>query len=941
MFWNEDINQIKDKLNTDLEKGLTDKQASNLLRKNGPNALPTSKKKSIFTMCLEHLVEPFTFVLIALLIIAAVLGKYAEVVVIVLIVILEMFLSIYQERKAMNSLDSLKKLVKDHAVVIREGRKYTIDVKNLVPGDLIYLEAGMFLPADVRIIQSFNLRVNESLLTGESNLIIKTIEPINQSNLAIGDRTNMAFMSTLIATGSGLAIVVATGKNTEIGKITKLLQEEKEPKSPLAKQIIFLVRSICVAALILGIFIFCIQYFVSKNSWVDALIFTIALVVAVIPEGLNVIVTVALSLGSRRMAKRHAIVKRLNAVETLGQVNVICSDKTGTLTENRMTVTKFYLNDEVEASTNLKLTSLQKKLFLQCLVLDNNSSVAEKKVTGDPTEIALLKWAEDLKLNSKKIQKTYPRLHELPFDSERKLMSTLNKYDDNKQYLFVKGAPDHLLERCTHFIIEDKKYKMSQIFKDQLNTHLQNMSDQALRVLGAAYREVKIKDKKDLNNLEYMESNLIFLGLVGMIDPPRKEVKEVLVNTRSAGIDTKMITGDHLNTAVAIGKELTILEHKDQAISGQEIEKLSDKALKRDINKYQVFARVSPEHKVRVIKALQAHGNIVSMTGDGVNDAPSLKAANIGVAMGVTGTDVAKEAAQVVLTDDNFLTIVDAIEEGRNIYNKLKRIICFIIVTNLAQVLAITVGIFLNWGDLLTALQVLWINLIVESFLSITMSMGPNNPKLMKEKPIDKKENILRGSWKFIIYVSVISAGLLLVIAKFLPLALGTDAKTGYIYAFVFMSNAPVFYSISFAVGRYDLIFTKMLLQNRAFLISFAIALAINAGIVFIPGINGAFGIDSNISFVAWIICLVIAIVPMMLLELFKGFLLLIKPKVDQKLAADFPELTKKQRKIKTKKIKLEDKILKDKTKHDEAIDQKIEKVKQKVEKKKVKKKKK
>ncbi|MGL5268178.1 MAG: cation-translocating P-type ATPase [Spiroplasma sp.] len=931
MFWNEDVSKIKDKLNTDLEKGLNDKQAAGLLRKNGLNQLPTSKNKSIFSMILEHLLEPFTFVLLALLIIASVLGKWAEVVVIVLIIILEMFLSIYQEWKAMNSLDSLKKLVKDHAVVIREGKKYTIDVKNLVVGDLIYLEAGMFLPADVRIVQSFNLRVNESLLTGESNLIIKITEPIAKENLAIGDRINMAFMSTMIAAGSGLAIVVATGKDTEIGKITKLLQDEKEPKSPLSRQIIFLVRTICIAALVLGIFIFCIQYFIANTTWGNSLIFTIALVIAVIPEGLNVIVTVSLSLGSRRMAKANAIVKRLNAVETLGQVNVICSDKTGTLTENKMTVTKYYLKDDIEESETLKLTTSQKKLFLECLVLDNNSSLSHNKIIGDPTEAALLKWAEDLKINSNSLQNIYPRIHELPFDSDRKLMSTINKYHD-KNYLFIKGAPDNLLERCSYLLIDDEKVKMTAAFKAKINEQLHTMSNQALRVLGAAYKE--IKQNHDFNDLDYMESNLTFLGLVGMIDPPRKEVKDALINAKAAGINTKMITGDHLNTAIAVAKELTILEYSNQAISGEEIERISDKRLKKDIHKYQVFARVSPEHKVRIIKALQANGDIVSMTGDGVNDAPSLKAANIGVAMGITGTDVAKEAAQVILTDDNFLTIIDAIEEGRNIYNKLKRIICFIIITNLSQVLAIILGIFLKWQDILTPLQILWINLIVESFLAITMSMGPNNPKLMKNRPIDKKENILKGSWKFIIYVAVITSTLLLLTFKFLPLGLGSIPDMGYIYAFVFMVNAPVFYSMSFAIGKEDFIFSKLFLLNRPFLISVVFSLAINALIVFVPGLSTAFGIDASISFIAWICCLAIAVVPTILLELFKLFLLYVQPKINKQMKVIFPKFVARKQKVTKKKGEIENKILKSKAKQDERIDKKIEKVKAKARKK-------
>ncbi|MDQ7983249.1 MAG: cation-translocating P-type ATPase [Spiroplasma sp.] len=870
MFWKDDINKVALDLNTDLEKGLTANQAANTLKKDGFNQLPTTKQKSVFKMILEYIIEPFNLVLLVLLVIAAVLGRYAEVVVIVLIVIVEIFLGVYQEKKAANSLDSLKKLVKNHAVVIREGKKFTVDAKELVVGDLLYLEAGMFLPADVRIIQSFNLRINESILTGESNLVIKTIAPLNNDSLGIGDRTNMGFMSTMVATGSGLAIVVATGKNTEIGKITKLLQEEKEKKSPLSKQITWLITIICILAILLGVIIFCIQYFVNKEYWAESLIFAVALAIAIIPEGLNVIVTVSLSLGSRRMAKKNAIVKRLNAVETLGQVNVICSDKTGTLTENRMTVQKYWLHDEVQDAVNFDQETQQEKLFIQSLVLDNNSSVADQKITGDPTEAALLKWAEDLKINSRQIQKKYRRIHELPFDSDRKLMSTINNYDGQK-YLFIKGAPDKLIKVCTHILIDNKKIKLTKELKSTITRKIATLSDQALRVLGAGYRVI-IKEH-DFNDVAYMERSLIFLGLVGMIDPPRKEVKSALITTQGAGITTKMITGDHLNTAVAIGKELNLLKNKDQAISGEKIERLTDKKLQQSIHKYQVFARVSPEHKVRIIKALQAHKDIVSMTGDGVNDAPSLKAANIGVAMGITGTDVAKEAAQVVLTDDNFSTIVDAIEEGRNIYNKLKRIICFIIITNLSQVLAIIIASLLRWGNLLTPLQILWINLIVESVLSITMSMGPNSPKLMRQKPINGRESILKGSWKFIIFVGVILAALLLVSFKFLPEQLGYANDHGFIYAFIIMVNAPVFYSIAFSLGRHETIFTSKIFENRAFYVSVLISFVLNVLIIFVPGLNDVFGVKIQVSFVEWIICIAIAVIPTACLEVFKFFL--------------------------------------------------------------------
>lgn len=876
MYWKDDINKVAADLNTDLEKGLTANQAATILKKEGFNQLPMTKQKSVLRLVFEYLIEPFNLVLVALLVIAGILGRYPEVVVIVLIVIIEIFLGVYQEKKAANSLDALKKLVKNNAVVIREGKKFTIDAKELVVGDLIYLEAGMFLPADVRIIQSFNLRFNESILTGESNLVIKTVNPINVENLGIGDRTNMGFMSTMVAVGSGLAIVVATGKNTEIGKITKLLQEAKEPKSPLSKQITFLITTICILAVLLGVAIFCIDFFANKAHWADALIFGVALAIAIIPEGLNAIVTVSLSLGSRRMAKKNAIVKRLNAVETLGQVNVICSDKTGTLTENKMTVQKYWLDEEIKEAMSFENATLQETLFLQALVLDNNSSVADQKITGDPTEAALLKWAEDLKINSRQIQKKYRRIHELPFDSDRKLMSTINKYDD-KKYLFIKGAPDNLIKHCTHILIGNKKMKLTKELRITVTKNIAKMSDDALRVLGAGYRVLLAEH--DYNDIQYMEKNIIFLGLVGMIDPPRREVKNSLAITKAAGITTKMITGDHVNTAVAIGKELGLLTDKDQAISGDKIERLTDKKLKQQIHKYQVFARVSPEHKVRIIKALQAHKDVVSMTGDGVNDAPSLKAANIGVAMGITGTDVAKEASQVVLTDDNFSTIVDAIEEGRNIYNKLKRIICFIIVTNISQVLAIIIASLLKWGNLLTPLQILWINLIVESVLSITMSMGPNNPRLMLEKPINGKENILKGSWKFIIYIAVILCGLLLVSFYFLPKQLGYSGDYnssdyhGFIYTFIIMVNAPVFYAISFSLGRHEPIFTKKIFHNRAFYISVLISFALNVLIVFVPGLSDVFGIKIQVGFVEWIVCLAIAMIPTVCLEVFKFLL--------------------------------------------------------------------
>lgn len=874
MIWNDTTKELAKKLNTNFVTGLTEENAAQLLIATGTNQLPTSKKKPIWKIVLAHFIEPFVLVLIALAIIATVIGQWQEAIVVFLIVMVDATLATYQEIKAAASLDSLKKLVSSQAVVIRDGIKHDIDAKDLVVGDLVYLDAGMFVPADLRIIQSYNLHTNESLLTGESTLISKTVEASPAEKLAIAERTNLAFMSTTVATGSGLGLVYATAKNSEIGKITTLLQEEKQPKSPLTKQMSFLIRLISVFALLLGLTMFLLEFLLIKVPVASALIFGIALTIAVIPEGLQVIVTVSLSLGSSRMAKKHAIVKHLPAVETLGQVDIICSDKTGTLTQNKMTVKKYYLTKIVKNSDDFKKKTKQEQLFLDCLVLCNNSSVGKNKTVGDPTEAALINWSEVLNFSTKTLIDKYPRIYEIPFDSNRKLMSTIHQYDQEK-YVFVKGAVDNMINICSHVLINNERVVLTAEIKQQIITAMNEMSNSALRVLGASYRV--ITNKQDYNNINEIENNLTFLGLVGMIDPPRNEVKASLVKTKKAGIDTIMITGDHLNTAVAIGQELGLIENKTQAFSGADIDQLSDKSFNENVNQYRVFARVSPEHKVKIVKALQSHKKVVSMTGDGVNDAPSLKAADIGVAMGITGTDVAKESAQIVLTDDNFATIVDAIEEGRNIYSKIKRIVIFILITNMAQVFAIVIGSIFGWNELLQPIQILWINLIVESVIAIPMSMGPNNPNLMLEKPTKRNDRILTGSWGFIGVVSIVLSTLLLLAFHFLPLILKEGPDQGFIYVFVIMVNAPIFYAFSFVSGANTGIINKITWKNKYIWIAAISAFTINTFITFTPVVREAFGIHQEFYVVDWLICLALATIPMWLLETYKGIRFLVK----------------------------------------------------------------
>lgn len=873
MVWNEKIKDIANELNTNIATGLSEEVAAELLLENGPNQLPISKKKPIWKIVLQHFLEPFVLVLIALAIVAVAIGQWQEAIVVFLIVIVDATLSTYQEVKAASSLDALKKLVSSQAVVIRNGNKYDIDAKDLVIGDLIYLEAGMFVPADVRVIQSYNLRTNESLLTGESTLVTKTTEEIKDEKLALGEQTNIAFMSTSVAAGSGLGIVYALAKTSEIGKITKLLQAEKEIKSPLTKQMAFLIRLISVFALTLGLIMFLVQFFAFQKSAINSLIFGIALAIAVIPEGLQVIVTVALSLGSSRMAKKHAIIKHLPAVETLGQVDIICSDKTGTLTQNKMTVQKYYLTKTIQDVNLFTRKNKQEQLFLDCLVLCNNSEFHKNKTVGDPNEAALINFSEHLKFSTKEIKNKHKRIYEIPFDSERKLMSTINEYEKDT-YVFVKGAADSMIQVCTHALIGNVRVKMTKEIKQQILEKLDEMSNAALRVLGTSYKIIT-NEQKDYSNVKQIESQLTFLGLVGMIDPPRKEVKGALLRTKKAGIDTIMITGDHLNTAVAIGQDLGLIESKNQAISGKLIDEMSEEDLNANINQYRVFARVSPEHKVRIVKALQSHNKIVSMTGDGVNDAPSLKAANIGVAMGITGTDVAKEASQMVLTDDNFSTIVDAIEEGRNIYSKIKRIVCFVLITNMAQVLAIVFGAIFKWEELLQPIQILWINLIVESVIAIPMSMGPNNPDLMLDKPIQRNDRIISGSWGFIGVISIVLSALLLLTFHFLPPVLNDAITDGYVFVFVIMVNAPIFYAFSFVSGAKTSIFSKITWRNKFIWMAAIIAFGVNALIIFVPKIQNAFAIDEAFRITDWLVCVALSTIPMWLLEIYKGLKIL------------------------------------------------------------------
>lgn len=610
------------------------------------------------------------YVLLGAAVITILIKEYSDAIIILTVVILNAVIGVIQEYKAEKAVEALKKMTTPKSLVRRNGEIIEIKSEEVVPGDIVILDAGRYIPADIRLIESANLQIEESALTGESVPSQKDASVnLTDPKTPIGDRANMAFMSTLVTYGRGEGVVVATAMDTEIGKIAKILDDDSNEMTPLQKRLDELGRILGFLAIGICVLIFVIAI-LQKRDVMEMFLTAISLAVAAIPEGLAAIVAIVLALGVTRMSKINAIVKKLPAVETLGSVNIICSDKTGTLTQNKMTVTRQYtyglLTDIPASAGNLTGTAEENEL-IKTLVLCSDATYENGQGTGDPTEVALIVLGNKFDMKKDELNKEHKRVSEFPFDSDRKLMSTLN-VEGNGYRVNTKGALDNLLKICTYVLAKGEVIPLTDEIKENFLKVAEEMSDSALRVLGAAY-----KNTRDIIEPEEMEKDLILIGIVGMIDPPRLEVKDSIREAINAGIIPIMITGDHKNTAFAIAKELDIAESIEQSITGAEIDEMSEEEFAKNINKYRVFARVSPEHKVKIVKAFKAQGNIVSMTGDGVNDAPSLKYADIGVAMGITGTDVAKGASDMILTDDNFTTIVHAIEEGRNIYNNIKR----------------------------------------------------------------------------------------------------------------------------------------------------------------------------------------------------------------------------------------------------------------------------
>ncbi len=788
-WFNKTIKEVEQELSTNLSRGLESNKVEENKIQYGLNELKEKKKETLFQKFIAQFKDFSIIVLIIAAIVSGIVGVaegegITDTVIILIVVLLNAIIGVIQESKAEKSLEALKKLSEHAAKVIRDGKEQVIPARELVPGDLVIIETGDYVSADLRIIEAINLKAQESSLTGESVPVEKETQELNAKEVGVGDRINMLFSSSLITYGRGKAIVVETGMNTEVGKIAGMLNETEKQETPLQQRLNSLGKTLGIAALTICAIIFIIGLLQGKGI-IDMFMTAVSLAVAVIPEGLVAVSTIVLAIGVQKMVKKNAIVKKLPAVETLGSSTVICSDKTGTLTQNKMTVEKIFCNNKTTDVSKTEKTEEFDKMIYNCMLCNDTRLLENGELVGDPTETALVDMALKLKYKQE-IYEENKRVEEVPFDSERKLMTTVNE-NNGKYIVYTKGGVDELLRICNSYLYNGEVKKDLNEYAKIIRENNENMAKEALRVLAFAYKEIDHMPTKQ--EMKTIETDLTFIGMVGMIDPPREEAKKAVEKCKTAGIKTVMITGDHKVTAVAIAKKLGILENDSEALTGAELEKISDEELKRDIRKYSVYARVSPEHKVRIVKAWQANGEIVAMTGDGVNDSPALKTSDIGCAMGKVGTEVAKEAADVILTDDNFATIVSAVEEGRRIYDNILKVIQFLISCNVGEVVVLLLATLFApiiakcFGisdvamlQVLLPIHILWINLVTDTFPALALAFDPANKDIMNRKPIKKNEGIFTKGRTFRIIYQGIMIGLLTLIAFLIGLAIPNDA---------------------------------------------------------------------------------------------------------------------------------------------------------------------
>lgn len=855
--------EVLKQLGTDEKIGLSEGEIKKRQEKYGKNKLKEKKKESIFIKFLKQFNDFMIIILIIASIVSAVVSKmqgendYVDSIIIIGIVIFNALMGVIQEAKAEKSIEALKQLAPQMAKVIRGGKSILINSEELVKGDLIDLEAGNFVPADCRILESYNLKIEESSLTGETQSSLKDANIICKKDIPLGDMKNMAFMASIIVNGHGKAVVTETGMDTKVGQIANMIIEDEAPQTPLQKKLGEVGKILGIACLIICIIIF-VMGLIKHIEPIEMFMTSVGLAVAAIPEGLPAIVTIMLSIGVTKMAKKNSIIRKLPAVETLGSSSVICSDKTGTLTQNKMKV--------------VDIRSQNKKFILELATLCTDCDIfvenGNRIVSGEPTEKAIVEECLNKGTLKSDLESVMPRINEIPFSSDRKMMTTIHKIG-NKYRVITKGAPDVLIQRCTKEVLESDSYnnvRVKALETSKIQSDNRQMARKALRVIAVAYKDVdSLPSKIDTVSLE---NNLTFVGLIGMIDPPRNGVKEAVSTCRNAGIKTVMITGDHLETAKAIATELGILRLNDKAITGQELDKMTQNQLEKNIKEYSVFARVTPEHKVRIVKAWQRNGAVVAMTGDGVNDSPALKNADIGIAMGKNGTDVAKNAADIILTDDNFVTIVEAVKQGRNIYDNIKKAIHFLIATNIGEIVTIFMGLVLGLKSPLLAIQLLWINLVTDSLPAIALGLERPEKDIMNRKPVNSKKGIFAdGLWNKII-VEGIMIGMLTIVS----FSIGNkyyNLEVGRTMAFLSIGLLELIHS--FNVKSEKSIFEAGIFENKYLLGSFILGILVQIIVVIIPNLANVFEVVP-LNLAQWIITIAISIIPIPVMELQKKF---------------------------------------------------------------------
>ena len=869
MWQSFNIHEIERKFRTNIDKGLTKEEALNRQKEFGENKLEEQKKDNLFIRFLKQFNDFMIIILIVAAIISALVSfwqganDYIDSIIIISIVVLNAIMGVVQEAKAEKSLEALKNMSAPMAKVRRNGRILTIRGSEIVPGDIVLLEAGNFVPADCRLINSSNLKIEESSLTGETVPVDKDADVLLEENTPIGDTINMAFANTIVVNGHAEGIVTEIGMNTKVGKIANMIINNEAPETPIQKKLGEVGKTLGTAVLSICVIIFVIGV-LKKIPPVEMFMTSVGLAVAAIPEGLPAIVTIMLSIGVTRMAKKNSIIRKLPAVETLGSSSVICSDKTGTLTQNKMQVKKVM-------DVNGECSELQKNIILE---LGSMCTDVEGEV-GEAAELAIVNAAKMLGKYKERLYQKFTRIGDIPFDSNRKMMSTIHKIDLNTDYginnilpnlqdkflNITKGAPDVLLQKCTKYYSNGKIYNIDSKVIHNIEKMNTMMADNALRVIAVAYSQMpRLPTQIDSKSIE---NNLIFIGLIGMIDPPREGVKEAVANCQSAGIKTVMITGDHIATAKAIAKEIGILKKGDLSITGQELEKISQKEFEKNIFKYSVFARVSPEHKVRIVEAFQKTGAVVAMTGDGVNDAPALKRADIGIAMGKNGTDVAKNASDMILTDDNFVTIVGAVKEGRNIFENIKKAVHFLIATNIGEIVTIFMGLLLGVKAPLLAIQLLWINLVTDSLPAIAIGLEPPDKDIMNKKPRDSKKGIFADGLGGKILIEGVMLGMLTLLAFMIGNNL-YGVEVGRSMAFVALGLLELVHS--FNVKSDESIFSVGLFENKYLIFSFILGALLQIGVVMIPVFADIFKLVP-LNGTQWLYTLGISILPLIIVE--------------------------------------------------------------------------